>query len=163
MIQVAYGPDAASKTKAKELADRLIREIGASASRFDEVVLRGQAPSSGYDAGDGGYLPRNSQTAQVVGQEFINAAFSLKQGEISKVIEGRLGYQIIKVTETYVQKNLELDDIIQPGSRMTVRDYISSVLLQQRQMEALQKATQELVTELRAGRTYQIFEKNLTW
>jgi hypothetical protein len=46
---------------------------------------------------------------------------------------------------------------------MTVRDYIGSGLLQQRQQEAFAKATNELVTELRAGKTFQVFEKNITW
>jgi len=163
MIQVDYGADAAAKTKAKELADRLFREIGSNASKFDEVVLRGQAPNSGYQAGDGGYLPRNMEAAQVVGQEFINTAFSLKQGEVSKLLDGIRGYQIIKITETYAQKSLELNDIFQLGTRMTVRDYIGNALLQQRQMEVLAKATQELVAELRAGKTFQIFERNLVW
>ena len=163
MIQVAYGADAASKTKARELADRLSREIASSPSKFDEVVLRGQAPNSGYQAGDGGYLPRNMEAAQVVGQDFINTAFNLKQGEVSKIIEGQRGYQIIKITETYAMKSLELDDIFQLGSRMTVRDYIGNTLLQDRQMEVLSKASQELVTELRAGKTFQIFERNLNW
>jgi len=163
MIQVEYGQDAASKTKAKELADRLMREIGSNASKFDEVVLRSQAPNSGFQAGDAGYLPRNMEAAQVVGQDFITTAFNLKQGEVSKLMEGKLGYQIIKVTETYSQKNLELDDIFQLGTRVTVRNYIGNSLLQERQMEALTKATQELVAELRAGKTFQIFERNLIW
>jgi len=163
MIQVEYGPDAASKTKAKNLADSLMREVGSSPSKFDEVVLRGQAPNSGYQAGDGGYLPRNMEAAQVVGQDFITTAFNLKQGEVSKLMEGVRGYQIIKVTETYAMKNLELDDIFQLGSRITVRNYIGNSLLQERQMEALKKATEELVAELRAGKTFQIFERNLSW
>jgi len=163
MIQVEYGSDAASKTKAKNLADSLIREIGSNASKFDEVVLRGQSPNSGYQAGDAGYLPRNMEAAQIVGQDFITTAFNLKQGEVSKLMEGLRGYQIIKVTETYAQKNLELDDIFQLGTRMTVRNYIGNSLLQERQMEALKKATEELVAELRAGKTFQIFERNLTW
>jgi parvulin-like peptidyl-prolyl isomerase len=163
MVQVAYGADAAAKTRAKELVDRLFKEIGSSPSKFDEVVLRGQSPSAGYQAGDGGYLPRNPEAAQVAGQDFINTAFNLKQGEVSKIIEGLRGYQIIKITETYAMKNLELDDIFQFGSRMTVRDYIGNTLLQERQMEVLQKATQELVAELLAGKTFQVFEKNLTW
>jgi parvulin-like peptidyl-prolyl isomerase len=163
MIQIEYGAGAASKTKAKELADRLVREIGSSASKFDEVVLRGQSPSSGYQAGDAGYLPRNMEAAQVVGQDFITVAFNLKQGEVSKMMEGVRGYQIVKVTETYAQKNLELDDIFQLGSRVTVRDYIGNSMLQERQMEVLAKATQELVAELRAGKTFQVFERNLTW
>jgi parvulin-like peptidyl-prolyl isomerase len=163
MIQVEYGPDAASKTKAKNLADSLMREIGSSASKFDEVVLRGQSPNSGYQSGDAGYLPRNVEAAQVVGQDFITTAFNLKQGEVSKLMEGLRGYQIIKVTETYSQKNLELDDIFQLGNRITVRGYIGNSLLQERNMEALKKATEELVAELRAGKTFQIFERNLSW
>jgi|TergutMp193P3_1026864.scaffolds.fasta_scaffold19400_3 parvulin-like peptidyl-prolyl isomerase len=163
MIQVEYGADAAAKTKAKELADRLFREIGSNASKFDEVVLRGQAPNSGYQAGDGGYLPRNMEAAQIVGQDFINTAFSLKQGEVSKLMEGTRGYQIVKVTEMYAQKNLELDDIYQLGTRVTVRDYIGNIMLQERQMKVLSEATQELVAELRAGKTFQVFDKNLVW
>jgi parvulin-like peptidyl-prolyl isomerase len=163
MIQVNYGPDAASKTKAKELADRLFREIGASPAKFDEVVLRSQAPNSGYQAGDGGFLPRNPEAQQIVGTDFINTAFNLKQGEVSKLMEGVRGYQIIKITETYEMKNLELDDIFQLGSRNTVRDYIGNTLLQQRQQEILAQASQELVAELREGKVFQVFEKNLTW
>ena len=162
MIQVPFGENAASKTRAKETADRMAREIGANPSRFDETVLRGQAPNSGFQSGDGGFLPRNMEAAQVVGQEFINIAFSLKQGEVSRVIEGRLGYQIIKITETYAMKNLEMDDVFQLGTRITVRDFIGNSMLQERQMETLARATEELVTELRTGRTFQIFERNLT-
>ena len=163
MIQVPYGPDTASKTRAKDLAERLNREIGLNPSRFDETVMKAQTPNSGYMGGDGGYLPRNMQAQQVAGIDFINTAFSMKQGEVSKLIEGVQGYQIIKITETYAQKALELDDIVQPGSRVTVRQYISTNLHQQVQQEVLSKASQELVTELRAGNPYQIMENNLNW
>jgi parvulin-like peptidyl-prolyl isomerase len=163
MVQVNYGPDAAAKDKAKELADKLFREIGSNPSKFDEVVLRGQAPNSAYKAGDGGFLPRNQQAQQIVGPNFFNAAFALKQGEVSKLIEGNLGYQIIKVTETYDMKTLELDDIYQLGTRITVRDFIGNSLLQQRQQLVLAQASEELVTELRMGKTFQVFEGNLAW
>ncbi len=163
MIQVPFGPDAASKTKARELADELVREIGSNPSKFDEVVTRGQSPNAGFMAGDGGYIPRNPEALNVVGQNFINTAFSLKQGEVSNIIEGNPGWQIIKVTENYAMKNLTLDDIMQLGTRMTVRDYIGNVILQQRQQDILVQASQELAAELRAGRNFQIFEKNLNW
>ncbi|MDR2634275.1 MAG: peptidylprolyl isomerase [Treponema sp.] len=163
MIAVPYGSDSGAKAKAKELADRLIREIGSNPAKFDEAVIRGQSPSAGYQAGDGGYLPRNLEAQQIAGQDFINTAFSLKQGEVSKLIEGIGGYQIIKVTETYEQKSLELDDVIQPGTRITVREYIRNAMLQERQQAVLARATQELVTELRAGNPFQIFESNLKW
>jgi parvulin-like peptidyl-prolyl isomerase len=163
MIQVPFGTDTGAKAKAKELADRLIWEIGSNPAKFDEAVIRGQTPNSGYQAGDGGYLPRNLEAQQVVGKDFIDTAFSLKQGEVSKLIEGLRAYQIIKVTETYEQKSLELNDVFQLGTRMTVRDYIGNALLQERQQTVLERATQELVTELRSGNPFQIFESNLKW
>jgi parvulin-like peptidyl-prolyl isomerase len=163
MIQVPYGPDAASRTKARELADRLVREIGTNPSKFDEVASRSQAPNSGYMAGDFGFLPRNPEAQRIVGSDLLNVAFSLKQGEVSRLVEGVPGYQIIKVTENYDMKNLELDDIVQLGTRTTVRNYIGNLLLQERQQAILAQATQELATELRAGRNFQIFERNINW
>ena len=163
MIQVPYGADTASKNKAKELADRLIREIGSDPSKFDEAVIRGQAPNSGYQAGDGGYVPRNAEAQQAAGVNFMNAAFSLKQGEVSKLIEGIAGYQIIKVTETLPQKSLELDEITTPGSRVTVKQYIALNLMTQKQQEIIDKASKELITELRAGNPFRIMDNNLNW
>lgn len=163
IIQILYGADSTTKARAKETADRLIREIGSSPSKFDETFIKGQSPNAAYQAGDGGYLPRNLQAQQAMGETFLNIAFSLKQGEISRLIEGVRGYQIIKVTETYGQKNLELDDMFQLGTRMTVREYIYRSLLQDRQEEAIRKATNELVVELRKGNPFQVFENNLTW
>jgi parvulin-like peptidyl-prolyl isomerase len=163
MIQVAFGNDAAAKARAKETAERFFREIGSSPAKFDEVVLRGQAPNSGFEAGDAGFLPKNREAQQLMGADFINTAFGLKQGEVSKLIESPRGYHIIKITETYDMKNLELGDIFQLGTRMTVRDYISGGMMQQRQQEAYAKASKELIEELRAGKTFQVFEKNITW
>ncbi|GHU73074.1 hypothetical protein FACS189450_12110 [Spirochaetia bacterium] len=163
MIQVPFGSNTADRTKARELGNRLAQEIGSNPTKFDEAVLKGQAPNSGYQAGDAGFLPRQAEAQQLMGMEFINTAFNLKQGEVSKLIEGVQGFQIIKVTETYEQKFLGLDDMIQPGTRVTVRDYINQGLSQQYQQEILAKATQELVTELRKGTPFQVFENNLNW
>jgi parvulin-like peptidyl-prolyl isomerase len=163
MIMVPIGSASAEKTRARELANRLAQEIGSNPGKFDEVSVRAQAQNSGYRAGDGGYLPRNPQAQQVVGLDFLNAAFSLKQGEVSRLLESPNGYQIIKVTETYAQKNLELDDVFQLGSRMTVRNYIGTMLYQERQQAALEKASEELVKELRIGTPFQVFENNISW
>jgi parvulin-like peptidyl-prolyl isomerase len=163
MIQVPYGADAASRQKARELADRLVRDIGGNPSRFDEVVARSVAPNSGYQAGDAGYLPRNQEARNVVGQDLMNVAFALPQGQVSQLVEGIQGFQIIKVTENHAGKNLELDDILQLGTRATVRDYIGQMILSQRQQAVLTQASQELVTELRAGRTFQVMENNISW
>jgi len=171
MIQVPYGPDAASRTKAREMADQLAREIGSNSSKFDEVLSRGQTPNAGFQSMKKIPMPRNVQVQAQVGQDFMNTAFSLNLNEVSKVIEGIGAYQIIKVTSKTAMENLELTSIIPDyalpdvpsGTRVTVRDYIGVGLSQERQMRILAKATEELVQELRAGKTFQVFEKNLTW
>ena len=163
MIQVPYGADAASRARARELATRLFSEISSNPSRFDEVAARSVQPNSGYQAGDAGYLPNNEEARSFVGQEFMNVAFSLQQGQVSRLIEGNAGFQIIKVTENYSVKLLELDDLIQLGQRVTVREYIGQFLLSQRQNDIVTRASQELVAELRANRTFQVFENNLNW
>ena len=163
MIQVAFGPDASSRASARTLADRLKREIGTDPSKFDEVMTRSVAPNSGFQAGDAGYIPRNQEARQVLGQNFIDTAFSLRQGQVSNVIEGEQGFQIIKVTENYAVKNLEMDDIVQLGTRITVREYIGQMLLTQRQQTVLAQASQELVSELRTNRSFQVIENNIRW
>jgi parvulin-like peptidyl-prolyl isomerase len=166
IISVPFTPNnAASRAKAKADADKLAQTIGSDTAKFDEAMVKGQSPTAltalGYTGGDGGYLPRNRQAQQMVGTEFMNVAFALKQGEVSKVIENVRGYQIIKITETYEQKSLGLDDIVQLGTRMTVREYIRRSLLQQSQNVLLDRASKELITELREGNPYQIMEANI--
>jgi len=163
MIQVPYGADAAARARARTLADSLVREINNDPSKFDEVAARSVAPNSGFQAGDAGYLPRNTEARQYAGQAFMDTAFSLRQGQVSRLIEGQQGFQIVKITENYASKQLELTDIFQMGSRVTVRDYIGQFLLNQRQQAALVKASEELVAELRAGRSFQVFENNIKW
>ena len=164
MIFIPYGNDAAAKAKAKELADKLVKDIGTSPSKFDEAALRGQSATAGYQAGDGGYLPKTAEAQSIVGPEFMTVAFSLKQGEVSRLIENSKGYQIIKITETYGQKTLDLDDIYQLGSKVTVHDYIENLLYQQNQQAAFDRASKELVDELRAGgKSFQIFEDRIAY
>lgn len=163
MIQIPYGSDSAARAKARELANNLVKEIGANPSKFDEVSARSVIPNSGYMAGDAGYLPRNQEARELVGQEFLNIAFSLRQGQVSSLIEGNQGLQIIKITENYSQKILELDDIFQLGTKTTVRDVIGQRLLSQRQQNVYTQASQEIAAELRTGKSFQIYENNLNW
>ncbi|MDR0411173.1 MAG: SurA N-terminal domain-containing protein [Treponema sp.] len=165
MIRVLFGSD---RPKAKMLIDKLASEIGSDAAKFDEVMIKGQLQGSGYQAGDAGYLPRMAEVQQMMGQDFMNTAFALKQGTVSKVIEAvepsrpSVGfYAIIKVTETYAQKQLVLDDIFQLGYPITVRNYIKQGLAQQNQQAAIQQATADIIKELRKSKLFEINQKNI--
>ncbi|MDR1178598.1 MAG: peptidylprolyl isomerase [Spirochaetaceae bacterium] len=163
VIQVPGGATAAESARARERAEQLLQEIGGNAGKFDEALIRAQSPNSNYQGGDGGYIPRNLQAQQALGADFVNSAFTLRQGEVSRIIESPRGYEIIKVTETYEQKNLELTDIAQLGTNITVRDFIVNTMVQQRQNQASERAQRELITELRQGNSFQIFENNLSF
>jgi parvulin-like peptidyl-prolyl isomerase len=93
----------------------------------------------------------------------MNTAFSLRQGAVSRIIEGPNAYHVLKVKENYPMKILELDDIMQIGSKETVRNNITSFLTQAREAEALEKAYSELTAELRKGNPFRIFGENLNW
>ena len=160
-VQVPFGSD---RNKAKEMVERLHKEVGFNAAKFNEVALKAQLANSGYLGGDGGFLPRMMEAQDIVGAEFMNTAFSLKLEEVSKVMEGPMGYQFIKVTEAYSMKNLELDDLYRLGVPMTVKETIRRTILQDKQQAVLAQATEELRTELRAGgKSFEIFNKNLGW
>ncbi len=163
MIFVPRGEGADGYKKARELADKLYAEIGGNGSKFDEVSLRSQMPNSGFQADSSSYLEKSAKAQSLVGPDFMGAVFSLKVGEVSAVLENPKGFQIVKVTETYAQKTLELSDPYRLGSRGTVREYIGQMLFQQTQQKVIEAATAELVKELRAGNSFQVFEKNLNW
>jgi len=163
VIQVPYGPDAASRTRARQQVDELHREINNNANRFAEVLLRSQAPNSTFQGGDAGFIERNLETAQRVGQDFVNLVFGMRPGEISRVLERPTGFQILKITEAHTMRNLGLEDVIHPGTNITLRAHIANAMMQERQMRVLVQATQELHAELRRGRTFQIFDANLNW
>jgi parvulin-like peptidyl-prolyl isomerase len=171
-IQIPYGQDAAARTRARELADRLVREIGSDVSKFDAAVERAIMPNSGYRAGSGS-LPKLPETQRELGQDFVNIAFSLRQGTVSRLIETPNDYVIIKVTRNLELKTLELDDVVpghllmrfgvDPRVSITVRNLLYNVMAAAKQQAVLSQATQELVAELRSGRSFQILERNLTW
>jgi len=163
MVQVPHGPDAASRANARRVADNLAREIGTDPANFDAVVLRATTPNSGFEAAVGGFLPRNMQAQQVTGPQFMETAFNLRQGQVSGLIEGPQAFHFIKVTETYAQTNLGIDDVFDLASRITVRQFIRGNMIQQRQQEAIARATQELIGELRNGNPFDIMENNLNW
>jgi parvulin-like peptidyl-prolyl isomerase len=150
----------ADKTAALEKANQLIRQIGGDAGKFDEVVDDSRKANSGYVGGDGPYLYKNEQVRAAMGIDFFDTAFRLKQGEVSKLLERTDGYYIIKVTETLRQKTLTLEDVyrLEDTRRTTVKNYIFITESQKRQLEVYERASLELVEELKKRGSVQIMD-----
>lgn len=100
------------------------------------------------------------QYAQLMGDAFVNAAMSLKTGEVYKdVVHSPLGYHIIKSTASSSQKFLTLTDYISPDSQMTVRQYIEQGLMSSKSQQNFVEVTNSLVDELRKTAKINITKK----
>jgi len=145
------------KAAAQTIANNLVKQIGNDPSRFDEAVRDYVKPNSGYVSGEG-FVYNADKVRQAMGANFVDIAFSLKQGEISKLIERPDGFYIMKVSETYRAKILALDDIynLEDPRSGTVRQAIQMAEMQKRAMLTKQQASEELVAELRKKGSVQI-------
>jgi len=166
MIMVPFR-NPGEKTKAQTTANNLFKSINGDPSKFDETVRDYRKPNSGYVSGDG-FIYKDDRVRQAMGADFVNTVFNLRQGEVSKLLEGNDGYYIVKVIETYKAKVLALDDVynLEDPRAPTVKQAISAAEMQRRFMAALQQATEELVTELRKKGTVQIMDdvyNQITW
>lgn len=162
MILVPPDGSADGQQKARALSEKLAAEIGKDPAVFDQVALRARTPDSGYQADTGAIVPRIPEVYDMFGSSFVTKLFALRIDEVSTVVETPRGFVIAKPIEIYGQKLLSLDDPYQPGGRATVREYLGNQLLQKKQSAVLEKATRDLLDELRKGTPYQIFEKNLS-
>ena len=82
------------RAKAKAKAESLLAEIKAKPSRFAELAKKNSDdPGSASRGGDLDYFGRGAMV-----KPFEDAAFSLKPGEISGLVESDFGYHVIQVT-----------------------------------------------------------------
>ena len=136
--------------KAFNRAQELYRKLQNGTDTFTELIENySEDTNTKYKGGDLGYIPRNDRTRAFFGDNFFRKVFALDQGQVSGVIMSNNGYHIVKVTEKRKAKILDIDDPLLPGETTTVRDYISALLRQQNEQQALERAVNEIVTELK--------------
>lgn len=112
-ILLSFAADASpdAKEKLRQEAEALANTLRQSPNRFSELAkTRSSDPGSASQGGDLGYFKRGNMV-----KSFDDAAFAMKKGEVSDVVESEYGLHIIRLTD------------IRPGSQKplsTVRDEI---------------------------------------
>ena len=137
LIGVAKDADAATWKKARTQAEDVLAKVKAGG---DFAVLAKEASScpSGAQGGDVGACGKGLMV-----KEFEDAAWAMKPGEISGVVETKFGYHIIKVTERIPAAKQSFDEVKAKLAENLKRDKIRQAV-NQRLKEAQQKARIEL-------------------
>ena len=133
-----------AKAKATELRNKYI----ANPKSMDEI--KKSADNGGvYRAGELS-VQKTQQHANQLGWSYasILELFEKKEGFVSETIETSTDYQFYVVLKKYDAKMLGLSDVIQPGTTITVYDYIKSNLTQQMQSQFLSEAAIQITKEL---------------
>jgi peptidyl-prolyl cis-trans isomerase C len=117
------------KAQAKQKAEDLLKKIQEGGD-FATLARENSSCPSAAQGGDLGLFKRGQMV-----KPFEDAAFTLKVGEVSGVVETRFGYHIIKVTEHPEAGSVPFE---------TAKDGIINKLTATQKTEALQKYVQSL-------------------
>jgi len=94
LIKADKSASAADKAKAKAKAEELLAQVRKNPGQFAELAKKNsQDEGSAVNGGDLDFFGRGAMV-----KPFEDAAYSLKQGEISNVVESDFGYHIIQLT-----------------------------------------------------------------
>ena len=99
-------PDA-DRQKAKAKAVELLALVKKSPDSFADVARKNsQDTGSAPSGGDLDFFPRNAMV-----KPFADAAFSMKKGDISDVVESEFGFHIIKLTDIKSPKQRSFEEM----------------------------------------------------
>ena len=96
LVAFPQGADDKAKAAAKAKAEEVLAKVKAKPADFAALAKQySQDPGSAQNGGDLGFFAKDGTMVK----PFEDAAFSLKQGEISSLVETQFGYHILKVLE----------------------------------------------------------------
>lgn len=100
LISATKDAPAADRQKARERAQELLAQVRKAPDSFAQLARKhSQDPGSAPNGGDLDFFPRGAMV-----KPFEDAAFALKKGEISEVVESDFGFHIIRVTDIKASK-----------------------------------------------------------
>ena len=95
LIAAAKDASAAERQKARERAQEVLAEVRKTPESFAQLARKySQDPGSAPKGGDLDFFSRGAMV-----KPFEDAAFALKAGEVSDLVESDFGFHIIKLTE----------------------------------------------------------------
>lgn len=166
--QIFFSTMKKSTTEKKALKtkiDTFYKNIKAGGKTTFDKYVTDSLNDPDYQGGDPGPAPLSQDSEQqiisTIGESFLKTLKTTSIGTFSPVIETKIGYHIIYITDRSKPKLLTLDDAVSPGNSMTVREYIKNMLLSQEQQKLFMTKVNEFVTGIRKSATITIDENIL--
>ncbi len=107
LVTAAATASEGDKAKARAKAEDILKEVTKAPARFADLARQhSQDPGSAANGGDLGFFGRGMMV-----KPFEEASFSLKQGEISGLVQSDFGFHIIKLTGIKEGKQKKLDEV----------------------------------------------------
>jgi peptidyl-prolyl cis-trans isomerase D len=107
LINANKDVSASDREKARARAEALLLEVRQAPDKFAELAkVNSQDTGSAANGGDLDFFARGAMV-----KPFEDAAFNLKKGEISDVIESDFGYHIIKLTDVKTPKQRSFEEL----------------------------------------------------
>ena len=144
LVRLTNGSNAGEKKTALKKAKSILADAKKPGANFEELA---KTHSGAPDARRGGLL--GCLTRGRMPKEFDEAAFALKPGELSSVIETRMGYEIIFVAERKEERERAFEE---------VRDNIKNSLFARKRNQKRRDVLKELKSTAKVEQIIQ-FEK----
>lgn len=107
LISANSGAPDAEKSKARAKAEEILKEVQKNPGKFAELAKQhSQDPGSGANGGDLGFFGRGMMV-----KPFEESVFSMKEGQISGLVQSDFGFHIIKLTGMKAAKIKSLDEV----------------------------------------------------
>ena len=132
LINAPSSASAADRAKARAQAEDLLTQLQKSPEKFADLARKNsQDPGSAEKGGDLDYFARGAMT-----KSFEDAAFALKKGETSGVVESEYGYHIIRLTDIRLPKQKSFEE-----SRESLQAEVRHQLAQRKFAEVAEQFT----------------------
>ena len=107
LLQASKDTPAAERDKAKARAQELLEQLRKNPGSFAELAKKhSQDTGSAVQGGDLGFFAKGAMV-----KPFEEAAFALKKGELSEVVESEFGYHLIQLTDIKTPRQPSFEEL----------------------------------------------------
>ena len=136
----------AEKEAARKKAEDLLARVRAGEDFAGLARENSDCPSKDK-GGDLGFFPRRGRMAE----EFTAAAFALKKGEVSGVVESPFGFHVIKATDIHEGKEVRLADVRDDMLRKAVEERATEIYRQLQESATIERPKAGPPADAQAG------------